>query len=845
MTARRRILLAEIVAKMPQASVPATWNPADKAAAIVLGGGNLTATKSTTGFDWACVRGTNPMLGGQWYWETTHEFSGTCDFATGIGTSSIALTTIPGRGGYKGSYAVQSDGSVMGSWLSIESYGSIGALSSGDVVRHWLDLDSQVYRVARNGGAWLDVPIKGSAGFFPITGIMRELGADVSCVANFGAAAFVYPVPDGVNPGVYTVPDAEPVSIYLASEAFATTSRQYDARIAGDAAGDVEIERQGSCFVWGSQSVSRRGKLVLINADGALDAWAGWEWRDASVHLRAGYAGDDLSAFVSWAYSRVDSITFTDALRVELTLADPLALLDRALQAEIYPDDQPNAQLAGKPLPIVYGAPMYCTAARLNSSALVRDYQLHDGLGGITGVGGFELDSIADIYDNGDRLAGPDDSFTAHTAITAANGGNFTNWSGSPSVPSGWLALTPFIGSDRFIPETGAGPSGSQLRMLSGHQPATAMQHSETLHARGRYRITFDTATITTAGIITFAVGSVTVPYSITAAGTGLTTVIDVAAAGPFELRMDGTPLATTMRNLRVSAEQVIDWTYYMRSGLRLGFNLSNAPVGKIVANPVSAINTLHHVIVDVCNNRLELPGTPAGEGVLTSTASAISTAAPYQIAAFIDAPKTALAFLREVLDGWCGWVATNRYGQIVFGRVTPPSSVAAVELDRTNVMGEVTVSDDRAKGLTLKLAGRRNYSPHSDSELSTSVTPAMRAELQTAMTIVRVGAPLLGAEAISAAYVQAVNAPARDTLLQRAEDLQAEANRIATLWRQVRKFYQLAAVLDASTADQLEPGQTVRLTWPRYGLESGRNLLVVGVRSRFFSRRVDLLLWG
>lgn len=165
--------------------------------------------------------------------------------------------------------------------------------------------------------------------------------------------------------------------------------------------------------------------------------------------------------------------------------------------------------------------------------------------------------------------------------------------------------------------------------------------------------------------------------------------------------------------------------------------------------------------------------------------------------------------------------------------------------LSKHNVVGGVSISDDLAKGLSLRIAGRRNHSVHSDSDLVSVISPALRAELTTEMTCVRTGAPAISAAPVSAAYAQAVGAPAKATLLQDAADIQAEANRVATLWRVKRQFYTLTALLTADRADQLEPGNVVRLVWPRYGLQSGKNLLVVGVRTRFFSRRVDLKLWG
>ena len=82
-------------------------------------------------------------------------------------------------------------------------------------------------------------------------------------------------------------------------------------------------------------------------------------------------------------------------------------------------------------------------------------------------------------------------------------------------------------------------------------------------------------------------------------------------------------------------------------------------------------------------------------------------------------------------------------------------------------------------------------------------------------------------------------------TYLQDADDAQAEISRVGTVWRVPRFFYAIEGVLDAVIADTIEPGQTVSVTWPRYGLGTGRNLRLIGVRNGFWSRRVTLLAWG
>jgi hypothetical protein len=843
---KRRILLAEISPRIALDQVFAVWDAASGHPDIALSNGSRTATRSTTDPDeWALVP-SSIMLprAGRQYWETTVTFTGSADIGVGVqmrSGSGFEVGSDPGSPlGLTRSVSLNRAGAIRSGGDTISN---VGALPSGAVIRHLLDDDAGTYQIAVNGGAWFDaLPEQGywrAHVIAPIAAIKRPSGPTASVTANFGHSAFVYPVPDGASAGIYTQPSA-PTTLYLGSEGFDATIGgtpvHFEGRIADDQ--DVETEREGSCWVWGGQSISRRGQLVVVNNDGALDAWRDYVWRDAPVVFRQGWDGDDFSDFTVWAFSRVDQIELTRDARIVLTLADPVAWLDRQLQRALYPATQANLQLAGQPLPIVYGEPLYCTPAKLSTNPVERHYQLDDVMGKDA------LYAINAVFDRGDLFAGPDDEFTAHAAITGVNGGDFGGWTGTPALPSGW-ALPP--GAGVFMPNDRFADGGSgYMRCTSKHAPSVEMMHSaSTLQERRRYRITFECTSILTAGTLVFRVpGSPDVSVSLTT--TGMKSVaLYTRATGQLRLVMHGDGIDVFIRTLRVSSEQIIDWEYW--SGTQ-GFTLANTPAGKVVANPANLKTYLSAVVSDIVA-RVQLPSIDIDgvtqPGLNIPSVLYMTSRADYAVAAYLDKPITGLALLRSLLDGWCGYVTTNRLGQITVGRVSEPrSSEVSLVLSASNIVGELIVTSDTAKRLTLRLAGAKNNTVHTSAEIAAGVPVELSTALQTPFLQTVEGASQ-SSEPVSSAYAAAIGAPAQETLLMAREDLQKEANRVATLWRPARNFYQLTALLDAATADALEPGQTVRLIWPRWGLESGKDLLVVGVRSRFFSRRVQLKLWG
>jgi hypothetical protein len=849
------------------------WNPADKDSSISLSGGNLVATKTTTGAGVGCVRGDIGMKAGQAYWETTHNYTGSATFTVGVATASFPLTNFPGVFLGAAAAAIRQDGNVYQNGSLI---GNAGAISNGSIVRHWYDRDSGKYSIAVDGGDWFSAQIQlQQVPQYAIVGMSRPVGATVSCTANFGESPFVYPIPEGANGGVASFPAPVVNPVYCASEKFNTGSADtpantiYRARIVGSQQ-DVETDREASCWVWDEQPQSSPGQVVLVNMDGGLDEWLAWEWRDADYTLFEGYEGDARAAFTVWSEGKIDHLQSLSNRRLAVVLASPLVIMQRSIQTLFFPNDQANAQLAGQPLPITLGRPLFCQGALLSNATTARNWQMTDGFTSgsiftsdtVTG----ELTQIDDVYDSGDRFFSAADPYTAHNPMTLLNGGAFTTWAGSPAVPSGWTAITTFgATNDRFSNASGA------CRCQSSGQMLTAMFFNGShLNASYRYTIAFTVTAVATAGNILFRTtglpGQPPNDVVVAIAATGAVNVtIDVPAESVLQIVLGSYgAVDCTIDSMTVSSVQIIDWSYYTVSGKKLGFHLENAAAGKIVANPVgpklgsTVIEYLPEVLPYVFARSWDAYGGDAPAWDIDGDAiAALDAKAHYRVATYITQSTSGATLLRDIMDSWCGWALPKRDGSITVGRIEEPSDSPVLELDLTNVTGEVLFSLDEAKGLTRRLAGRRNHSPYSRDDLAKSVgdptspsyDPALVAELTSEYGCIRQGAALLvpGDNApVSASYAHALNAPAQSTLLQEPDDIQAEINRVDTMWRTQRCFYELTALLTATQADALEPGQTVRLTWPRIrGLEGGINLLVKRVRSRFFSRRVDLKLWG
>lgn len=148
-------------------------------------------------------------------------------------------------------------------------------------------------------------------------------------------------------------------------------------------------------------------------------------------------------------------------------------------------------------------------------------------------------------------------------------------------------------------------------------------------------------------------------------------------------------------------------------------------------------------------------------------------------------------------------------FGQSTFAH-TPPADYLAVAWQRATLMADYRFKFDS----TTALAG--SYA-HSDAARATTDSADNQREYAG-------GIP---------------------TLLARNADATAEANRWTGLYTVERFFYEFTALLDAGiNADQVEPGDLIELTWPRFGL-SAKKLRVVGVQGALMGREVTITAWG
>lgn len=188
--------------------IPTTWNPLDKGADVTLSDANLTVNTTDGPHDEDCyVRSVDTVLASTatgYYWELR------CNDATNSETFGVATSTWGGKHDGSGFWGarrtVNADIYKCGNGISVNNVAS-AVKQVGDVYQ--FALKDGCLHVGLNGG-WIGAsdPATNSAPLWSgITGRVYAAVTDhdgassTNLTANFGASAFVYPVPAGFSAG--------------------------------------------------------------------------------------------------------------------------------------------------------------------------------------------------------------------------------------------------------------------------------------------------------------------------------------------------------------------------------------------------------------------------------------------------------------------------------------------------------------------------------------------------------------------------------------------------------------------------------------------------------------------
>jgi hypothetical protein len=196
------------------------------------------------------------------------------------------------------------------------------------------------------------------------------------------------------------------------------------------------------------------------------------------------------------------------------------------------------------------------------------------------------------------------------------------------------------------------------------------------------------------------------------------------------------------------------------------------------------------------------------------------------------DSAMLAADVMQWMCDSFTGWYYTAPDGELKFGYLKEPESTADVSLDESNISGGINIFNDTAPNLKTRVGAARNWYVYDEDQVAPGASESDRINLSSAHRKIRESSTAVHPFYPSTSEVH-------DTLLRGSGNAASESDNICNLWAVKRKFYNL----DSDTGADI--GQTVKVTHPRYGLDSGVNLLCLGYELELILNSYRLTLWG
>ncbi|MEW5833660.1 MAG: SPRY domain-containing protein [Pseudomonadota bacterium] len=250
--------------------------------------------------------------------------------------------------------------------------------------------------------------------------------------------------------------------------------------------------------------------------------------------------------------------------------------------------------------------------------------------------------------------------------------------------------------------------------------------------------------------------------------------------------------------------------------------------------------------LADYLREILDVRAGALGVAWSVADAQAIDTATGYAgIGVFMRNGETVRQAIDMALASYtaCPWMDAS--GTLRLTRLIDPASVAEVDragaIDINALGGDLVPVADGAPGLTTQMGLRRNWAGMSDGDL---VSASLNFPLAVRQGMLRpYQAVASTAQPLAGAYRHALYAAPVASCFDAQADAQAEIDRVAAIYATQRWFYSAAVELDA--VPDMDLGQVWTLTYPKYGLASGKPVMVIDFEPDYLAGTANVIFWG
>lgn len=250
--------------------------------------------------------------------------------------------------------------------------------------------------------------------------------------------------------------------------------------------------------------------------------------------------------------------------------------------------------------------------------------------------------------------------------------------------------------------------------------------------------------------------------------------------------------------------------------------------------------------LADCLHQLLDVHAPQQGLAWSREDAAAIDAVTGYAgVGLYLQAGETIRAALDLVVASYTACYWADAAGTLRLTRLVAPESVPAGQragtIDINAMSGDLVPVLDTAPGLTTQMGVRRNWATLADGDLveaSTNFPLAVRQGMLRAYQL-----NVSTAQQLAGSYRHALYAAPAASCFDRQADGQAEIDRVGAIYTVARWFYQVTLELEALPSIDL--GQIWTLVYPRYGLASGKPVMVIDFEPDLLANTANVILWG
>lgn len=860
--------------------------------------GGLVLTYDTNGVSTArMTRGTIGRKTGIWSFEAVFygDNSASTGCLVGVVLPAASLSNFPG-GDVNGWGFSPSDGKVYNNNAVVATVNPV-APKKTITVEYNGDVSPPTCTWYVNGSPVVSVNLPtGGKVFYPAMTVSGTKAYDTFGFMNCGQRTMQFPLPSSIGwysatttyNNLYLCSNED--GAYMSAPTDSPANQAFLPRIMN--AKEFKITRRTSVWQWKGRSVGTSfSTLTLDNWDGVYDWLLSADIRDTLVRVSVLPRGAALASKTVVATGILDKVMTIGEDKIELTLRSTLSRLQKPIQKMLFPP-YVDAGVANRQVPLTYGACRNVPVGKYLYDSPNRLYQLSSGA--ITNIArlrdmGAPLDATAsppqytptsdlrgiqlatlpvgvltaDVSSEGPQVVVPG-------ALDVLGGiGKFTTW--TAGVPNGWTKGGSVTGGSGITQGSWPGVAGSTISMVSdkpfsptqtGNPQGVWVKTSSNLLKQGRsYRVTLKILQMSgTGGYYTTSMDYGLVLAS--AINTTLNTPADwiTPYRQPVEVPFASSQTYTFSYTVPAGSDRPLYLIMSSSEGITIGSG--NGACGGVaaeiyveeLAGQTQSLPLTGITFLDYYTAILQTLGglTPAQWS--SDDADGIDSSTGYLFGVHIGDAKTVEDAARMPVDSIDGALFDDADGVVRIRRLVDPYYPGAVNntvafFGTSNVKAPVQVTQDLAQGLTTTFGARRNWYVFQESDFVTDygvVPAALRTQFKRQSQFI-----VTSTRSLATTYQHAVTAAEMNSLLDDPVQAQAEDDRVCFSYSTARtigvpRFVQFTYLFRPEDGIvQLYFGDVVQLTYPRFGFDNGRYLVVVDTELMPYYMQCTLTCWG